>query len=617
MKGGTRLHRSHSYVAPGPYASRVTKSSALDPRVSLATSLHAQPGMYSLLLGSGTSTGAGIPTGWGVVQELTRRAAAASGDAPDEAFDADTWWATNGDGKPLGYSGLLDALTATPSERRALLASFFEPDDEDRKEGRKVPGAAHKAVAELVRRGYVRVIITTNFDRLIEQALEAVGVFPQVITGPQAVAGMEPLTHAKCTVIKLHGDYASAHQLNTLEELSAYSDEMNALLRRVLDEYGLIVNGWSAEWDHALVAAIESTAARRYPLYWSSFSGLTPPARRLVAQHRASLIDAVTADAFFSDLTGRLDALETLSVAPLSLEMTVARVKRCLPDPVRHIELRDIFDLELERVRDFMRDRPFSAAGFDISAVDEGHAELEELVRPLLRIFSLGVLLDRDRQHTDLWVWVIQQLLNARRTPTGTSNDFWVALQHYPALLTLRVGVAAAVETGHEDVAVRLLREPTWRNPFGSNDRVPAMHVLHDYALLTADFINKFPRWNSSNGWLYPQSHLVRAVTAPTLSASLGDNDEGITLAAGRAEFRIALAQHLWRSSTHYRPAPGEYLLERHWDHTDSLIWVQDFLDHGDPEAWGLQLTVDGPSTESTASLTALVEGLKQSRRWG
>src|SRR4051794_39666867 len=95
---------------------------ALDPRVVLATSIHSQPGVYALLLGSGVSTGAGIPTGWGVVRELLRLAAAATTpddpDAPDLASaDPEAWWAEHGDGQPLGYSNLLAALAPTPSAR--------------------------------------------------------------------------------------------------------------------------------------------------------------------------------------------------------------------------------------------------------------------------------------------------------------------------------------------------------------------------------------------------------------------------------------------------------------------------------------------------------------------
>ncbi len=146
----------------------------------LATSVHSQPGVYALLLGSGVSTGAGIPTGWGVIQALVRRLAAATEphdpDAADRAAqDPDGWWSDHGDGNPLGYSNLLAAVAPTPAARRGLLAGFFEPSEDDAEAGFKVPGPAHRAIADLAKRGLVRVILTTNFDRLIERALEDAG----------------------------------------------------------------------------------------------------------------------------------------------------------------------------------------------------------------------------------------------------------------------------------------------------------------------------------------------------------------------------------------------------------------------------------------------------------
>jgi hypothetical protein len=81
----------------------------LDPMVALAMSVHASPGVYALLLGSGVSTGAGVLTGWQVVTDLVRKVAAAQ--APDETDaasqvgdDPEAWWAEHGDGQPLGYS---------------------------------------------------------------------------------------------------------------------------------------------------------------------------------------------------------------------------------------------------------------------------------------------------------------------------------------------------------------------------------------------------------------------------------------------------------------------------------------------------------------------------------
>ncbi|OBY29671.1 hypothetical protein ACT18_21880, partial [Mycolicibacter kumamotonensis] len=80
----------------------------------------------------------------------------------------------------MGYSSLLAAIVPSSSARQGLLAEYFEATDEDRADGLKIPTAAHNAIAHLVKAGWIRVIVTTNFDRLMEQALEAVGVAPRI-----------------------------------------------------------------------------------------------------------------------------------------------------------------------------------------------------------------------------------------------------------------------------------------------------------------------------------------------------------------------------------------------------------------------------------------------------
>jgi NAD-dependent SIR2 family protein deacetylase len=93
--------------------------------------------------------------------------------------------------------------------------------------GEKQPSAAHVAIAQLVAAGYVRVILTTNFDHLIEQALDQVGIRPVVISTAAAASGASPMQHNAITLIKLHGDYVDPNIRNTEEELSAYSHPMN------------------------------------------------------------------------------------------------------------------------------------------------------------------------------------------------------------------------------------------------------------------------------------------------------------------------------------------------------------------------------------------------------
>ena len=128
---------------------------AVDPFVSLASSLHAGPRTFALLLGSGVSVSAGVPSGWNLTLDLVRRLAIAQGD--DAGDDPVSWYRAHADGDP-DYSGLLTELAPSPADRRNLLERYFEPTEEERAEGSKVPTKAHRAIAYLVAQGFVKVI---------------------------------------------------------------------------------------------------------------------------------------------------------------------------------------------------------------------------------------------------------------------------------------------------------------------------------------------------------------------------------------------------------------------------------------------------------------------------
>lgn len=216
----------------------------------LAMSLHASPGVYALLVGSGISRSSGVGTGWDTTKALaTRHAAVVLGADPGADFDVEQWWAIEYPDVELGYSTVFATSGLTQADRRKLLEPFFVPTEDDLAAGRKAPAPGHHAIARLVKRGTVRVIVTTNFDDLIEKALDAIGAPYQVIASPEAISGSEPLCHSACTVIKVHGDYKRIDVLNTAEELEQYHKDLGGLLDRVFDDYGLITCGWSADWD--------------------------------------------------------------------------------------------------------------------------------------------------------------------------------------------------------------------------------------------------------------------------------------------------------------------------------------------------------------------------------
>jgi hypothetical protein len=195
------------------------------------------------------------------------------------------------------------------------------------------------------------VIITTNFDRLLENALREKGIEPTIVSSVDALAGAEPLVHSNCFILKLHGDYKDARILNTVEELSGYSQAYGSLLDRIFDEHGLIVAGWSGEWDHALRAAILRAPNRRYSVFWTTRGQLRSGAQDLVDHRRAQLVQIEDANAFFSTLSQRVETLEkSQQQNPLSKEMLVNSAKRFLAKPEFRIQLDELFTLETERL---------------------------------------------------------------------------------------------------------------------------------------------------------------------------------------------------------------------------------------------------------------------------
>ncbi|NGO62697.1 hypothetical protein G6N76_03350 [Rhizobium daejeonense] len=324
----------------------------MDPILSLAHSIQTSPGVYAVLLGSGISRSAGIPTGWEVTLDLVERIAALS--AEDTKGDPARWYQDKF-GKEPGYSELLDILAKTPAERRAILHEFFEPTEEEREDGIKMPTAAHRAIAELVRDGFIKVIVTTNFDRLMEVALTDVGIVPTVISTADATKGAAPLVHQRCVVVKIHGDYLDDRIKNTEDELASYDPAMDAYLDRILDEFGLIVCGWSGEWDQALRKAFERCSSRRYATFWAARGKLGVRAEKLLTLRGGHLIEIDGADKFFVQLQEMVEGLkESKAAHPLSVSAQVSAVKKFVATPAYRVRFHDLLVDEASRVRAFL-----------------------------------------------------------------------------------------------------------------------------------------------------------------------------------------------------------------------------------------------------------------------
>lgn len=403
-----------------------------DPATQLAFAMHENKGVFALLLGSGLSRAAEIPTGWEITLDLVRRVALAQGVEEQDDWAA---WYVETEGKEPDYSALLAQLASTPAERRAILHSYIEPDDDDREQGRKVPTAAHKAIARLVRDGYVRVIVTTNFDRLMENALREAGVEPTVIGSPDALEGAEPLTHSTCYILKLHGDYKDARILNTDAELEAYPDAYNTLLDRILDEHGMIVCGWSGEWDHALRAAILRAPNRRYPMFWASRGELRGRGEELCSARKGVAVPIADADSFFGKLVEQVDTLaQSQRQNPLSVDMTVSRAKKYLAKPEHRIQLSDLVSEEVERITDRLEQDDMGTQGtFSPEEFQRRVAVYESATEAIAKVCGL---IGRwgDGAQLDLVTDAIRTIVDHAEGNMG-GLVVWVEMRRYPAVL--------------------------------------------------------------------------------------------------------------------------------------------------------------------------------------
>ena len=81
--------------------------------------MFAAPGVYAVLIGSGVSTEAGIPTGQRIIEDLIRKVATNRG-VGDVGEDPVAWWETTSGERPR-YDGLLEKPRA--NGRSASLAA--------------------------------------------------------------------------------------------------------------------------------------------------------------------------------------------------------------------------------------------------------------------------------------------------------------------------------------------------------------------------------------------------------------------------------------------------------------------------------------------------------------
>ena len=295
----------------------------LPPLVKLATSAVPAERKYICLAGAGLSIDAGLPTAWGLM--MATASLIRVDDPGDESKDLQTWFLESKYAN-LSYSQLIGGLFNTTVEQQNFMRKQLRADK---------PGKAHQLVAELVRRGVLRCVITTNFDDLIEKALVEAGIPHQVIANDDDLKHSEPLIHCRqFRIYKPHGTIGVGRIRNTPADLRRLLGRMENELVRITRDHGLMVVGYSGA-DESILRVFQRRKQSQYPAFWINPIEPKDTIPPLFGSETFTYVPCKGASACLSDLLamyGKLAALAPASGLPAKVLAVREAVEAGRPD---------------------------------------------------------------------------------------------------------------------------------------------------------------------------------------------------------------------------------------------------------------------------------------------
>lgn len=351
-----------------------------------------------------------------------------------------------------------------------------------------------------------------------------------------------------------------ANVRNAGDDLAAYDASWDALLDMVLDEYGLIVCGWSGDYDAALRAAILRGRAPRYATYWNAFSPPGPAARQLIAHRHAQVLTGLTADAFFRGVEARVASLERVNATPpLTLDLLEATVKRYLGQPERfRVDLQDLLEGEAQAFSEALHASNEAIPHVipdsnDVEACETVLAAVRALPERFIRITRALIKYDDSERFAPIWGAALRRI-RAYVPDEGQTRDS-KGLRAASVALLQHAAITLAAAFGRFRYARELLG---WRMRMGPSAAVSA---LQQYAAgVQAD--RPFARVARHRFWQPGVDELhglaLRGVSGELLQPALTEDE--YEQAADRGEVLLSLAAAVRAEGSVGHPYPGAFM---------------------------------------------------------
>lgn len=280
------------------------------------------------LFGAGSSVSAGVPSAYDLTWDFKRRIYCAEQAYPLHLFNNLT-----DPGIREQIQNYFDAQeNCPPFDSSEEYSYYFErafSSARDRSDyiAKQTSGMqltyGHKVIGILMKRGYLNLIFTTNFDKAFENI--ATSQFQRLEDWyaadlDSAENGIKFFqTGKRPLIVKLHGDYFSDNIKNTTQELQNQDKKLRDILSISLDTNGLCIMGYSGR-DKSIMEVLHEATKKSSSfskgLFWFIRSG-TQPLQEVIDLiefakangKQAEIIEIETFDTAWADLIKGFDNL--------------------------------------------------------------------------------------------------------------------------------------------------------------------------------------------------------------------------------------------------------------------------------------------------------------------
>jgi hypothetical protein len=200
-------------------------------------------------------------------------------------------------GKPVNFENVLESIGTSSIHRREIIREFFKE---------MTPSEGYRYLAMLLKAGYFYpIVLTTNFDHMLEDSLKKEGVAVKVLTAEELTSPPSKPSEGEIVIVKLHGDISKPDSLKfTALETMQLPEATEKLIIQICEQQGIIVVGYRAQ-DIDVRNALQKAKPSAKGLFWVSKDILDVSKDKeiflLLEKHNSTknIISGITFDNFF------------------------------------------------------------------------------------------------------------------------------------------------------------------------------------------------------------------------------------------------------------------------------------------------------------------------------